>query len=308
LKATILIVVLGIPALTVLWLAEGRTQEETPAAAFGPVPDSPVGLIRRLEWAYENRKLADYADLFTSDFRFYFCDPELIDRYPTGWSRDDEIASARHLFEGFVNDDGEYRPAAEAIELTMKEIEVHSVPSRADSTAFYRKVRVPSVRLIVHLPGDDLFVEGQPHEFWVVRGDAAALVDGQAPSLDRWYVYKWVESPAESAPPEEKREGQDGAEPVALDATRQGLRFALHPIHPNPSLQPLYVSFVLATSEVSVLQIYDVRGRMRFMRSVGQLGPGRHRVRAGERLGPGVYWIRLRQGDRSASTKVTILR
>jgi hypothetical protein len=44
-------------------------------------------------------------------------------------------------------------------------------------------------------------------------------------------------------------------------------------------------------------------------RSVGALGPGRHQVRLDERsLDPGVYWVRLSQAGRMASTKASVVR
>jgi hypothetical protein len=271
----------------------------------GPAPDSPIGAIRRLAWAYENKRLEEYGRLFTADFRFHFSDPDLIDIYPEGWCREDELASAQHLFEGFVNPEGRYLPAAESIELTMADPEESAVISGQASRA-HRRVLVPSVRLVVRLPGGALIADRQPHEFWLVRGDEAALGEGRAACLECWYVYKWVESPAEIAPTEEyENRGSGGL--AALDTARQGLRFALHPITPNPCRQPVFVSFVLVSSEVAHLQVFDAQGRLCSTSSVGHLGPGPHRVVLRQRLAPGIYWIRLRQGVRMTSTKLVAL-
>ena len=50
-------------------------------------PDSPLGLMRGFEAAYEGRRLDLYAELFTRDFRFFFSDADLAARFPSGWGR-----------------------------------------------------------------------------------------------------------------------------------------------------------------------------------------------------------------------------
>ena len=82
---------------------------------YFPPANGPGNLLRRLKWAYERRLTATYRDLFTADFRFHFADPELIRKYPQGWTRADEVLSADHLFHGFTNESGEEIPAARSI-------------------------------------------------------------------------------------------------------------------------------------------------------------------------------------------------
>ncbi|TMQ69585.1 MAG: hypothetical protein E6K81_14595 [Candidatus Eisenbacteria bacterium] len=73
-----------------------------PPAPVGPAADSPAAMLRLFEWAYNNKADATHRTLFTEDFRFVF-DPADSSglAYPTTpWGRDDELASATHLFVG----------------------------------------------------------------------------------------------------------------------------------------------------------------------------------------------------------------
>jgi hypothetical protein len=156
--------------------------------------DSPVGLMYCFESAYEGRDLESYAGLFTADFRFHPSDPEVAMRHPV-WTRVDEIASADHLFHGFTDARGIERPAAASIELTLDPYRDLVDPEHVDSTAYYRRYEVPSVTLSVVTVAGDWWIERQRHDFYVVRGDAAVLTPDQEPSVDRWYIRKWVENP-----------------------------------------------------------------------------------------------------------------
>jgi hypothetical protein len=70
----------------------------------------------------------------------------------------------------------------------------------------------------------------------------------------------------------------------------------------------MQVRFRLPNAEGASLELIDVRGRRVFRRDV--LGAGSHVVDlAGEtKLAPGVYVIRLVQGDRVQRQKVAVIR
>jgi hypothetical protein len=157
--------------------------------------DSPIGLMRRFEHAYEERDLDRYRELFTADFLFLPSDPEVAARCPNGWHREDEIASADHLFHGFTDRMGVYRPAATRIVLDLSPYEEQADPEHPDSTAYYRRYDVPSVTLQIWTPAQNFFISDQEHVYYVVRGDAAVLDESQERSADVWYIRKWVENP-----------------------------------------------------------------------------------------------------------------
>lgn len=157
------------------------TAAEPPAAEVST--DSPLGLMRCFEASYEGRDLESFAALFAADFRFYPSDPEVAMRHPV-WTRVDEIESADHLFQDAV-----------AITLSLEPHADSADPEHADSSAYYRRYEIPSVTLSVVTPSGDWLIERQGHDFYLVRGDAAVLTADQEPSVDRWYLRKWVEHP-----------------------------------------------------------------------------------------------------------------
>jgi hypothetical protein len=84
--------------------------------------------------------------------------------------------------------------------------------------------------------------------------------------------------------------------------------FALAGVSPNPAIDQMSVSFVLASAEAATLDLIDVSGRRLLGRDVGALGAGSHRidlVTAGL-VPPGMYFLRLRQGARVASSRIVI--
>jgi hypothetical protein len=160
--------------------------------------DSPEGWLRHFESAYEGRNAVEYGTLFSDDFRFFFGTSDLAARYPDGWTRDDEIASAEHLFHGFTNATGRTLPAARQIEVGLDPHQVQPDPEKPDSAAWYRVVVVPSVSVRFWFEGSTTAdVEWDRHEFWLVRGDAARVAGADRPAdADHWYVRRWVEKVA----------------------------------------------------------------------------------------------------------------
>lgn len=87
------------------------------------------------------------------------------------------------------------------------------------------------------------------------------------------------------------------------------LSFALDPAFPNPAPADFSVSFALASSEPATLSLVDITGRVVVTRTL-TLGAGRHVVPlSGTRgLAAGVYLVRLAQGDRSLTQRISLVR
>jgi hypothetical protein len=86
--------------------------------------------------------------------------------------------------------------------------------------------------------------------------------------------------------------------------------FALDPVRPNPMRgRSMTVSFTLAASGNASLELLDVAGRRLASRDLSSLGAGRHAVDLGmaNRLAPGVYLVRLRQGSAIRVSRVAVL-
>jgi hypothetical protein len=94
-----------------------------------------------------------------------------------------------------------------------------------------------------------------------------------------------------------------------LDVGGSPLAFALGRL-PNPSLGGrLAVTFSLPSDARATLVLVDVSGRQVSAQEVGAMGAGSHSISlaAGGRLAAGMYFVRLTQGTRSATARVTVL-
>ena len=133
-------------------------------------------LLGRFIDAYSRRDLDAYAALLANDFVFHFGDEEERALHPDGWGRDDEIASAEHLFHGTAA-----RPAATSITLDPGEILVLPDPEHPCDRARYALIDLPRVTLVIELAnGEQLRVAGH-HAYWIVK-------EGE-----NWKVRRWDE-------------------------------------------------------------------------------------------------------------------
>lgn len=105
---------------------------------------------------------------------------------------------------------------------------------------------------------------------------------------------------------------EDGAETFTGETEVEvpsGVAFGLRSVGPNPASGELWVTFALATAQPASLELYDVSGRQ--VRSVDlAAAAGVHRealLRGGEKLPAGVYVVMLRQGERTATSRVSLV-
>jgi hypothetical protein len=173
---------------------------KTPTPVPGPLNDTPANTIQRFVWAYENKKAAEYENLFTEDFTFEFStatDPELAQQYAAGWLKLDEKTSAHHLFEGFMDDSTGYHTAASSIALTFANSAPSGDTDNPDPTRF--KVLATRVDGVITVPptggqteDTHYVIDNNFLRFFLVRGDAAAsLAAGQPADSTHWYIWKW---------------------------------------------------------------------------------------------------------------------
>jgi hypothetical protein len=93
---------------------------------------------------------------------------------------------------------------------------------------------------------------------------------------------------------------------VTVPAT---VEFALAGARPNPApSHALSVMFTLTGAAPAKLEVLDLAGRREHVRVLAGTGAGRHVVDLGAaRLAPGVHWLRLTEGARSAHTRVVVI-
>jgi hypothetical protein len=86
--------------------------------------------------------------------------------------------------------------------------------------------------------------------------------------------------------------------------------FALAGATRNPApARELSVAFSLAGSGAARLEVLDLAGRREYARSLAGLAPGRQTVGLADAgLAPGVHWLRLVEGARSAHARVVVVR
>lgn len=106
-------------------------------------------------------------------------------------------------------------------------------------------------------------------------------------------------------------EGQVSVDPKPTGPGRvpESSAFALHRVYPNPAGALASVELSLDGPESARLEVIDVSGRVVWSRDV-TAGSGRHTLPVGPvpGTGPGVYWLRLRQGDRITERKAIFNR
>jgi hypothetical protein len=97
---------------------------------------------------------------------------------------------------------------------------------------------------------------------------------------------------------------------VAVEPRSAPIRFMLSQNGPNPFHPTTTIRFSVAESGVATLIIYDVLGHVAAVPFNGAATPGQeYTVRVdGSRLRSGVYWYRLKSGNRTATKKMVLLR
>jgi hypothetical protein len=96
---------------------------------------------------------------------------------------------------------------------------------------------------------------------------------------------------------------------VAVGGT-PAFEFGLMSLRPNPSRPGrLAIDFVLPSSERASLDLFDLAGRRVHSRDLGALGAGAHSVNLTHEIAlePGVYLVRLTQGNRAAVRRAVVV-
>jgi hypothetical protein len=104
--------------------------------------------------------------------------------------------------------------------------------------------------------------------------------------------------------------GSSGSESDEAWVTIPMYELSLGGAKPNPSTGDLRIALSLPSRDQAVLELYDVAGRAVRVTEVGHLGPGSHLV-SFDTLGsipPGLYFVRLQQGQRVLCSRACILR
>jgi hypothetical protein len=89
-----------------------------------------------------------------------------------------------------------------------------------------------------------------------------------------------------------------------------GTALSLAGLRPNPAVgRALTIHFSLVSAEPARLELLDLAGRRVLTRDVGSMGPGSHVVHLGDgaRVAPGIYMLRLVQGQQVRHARAVVL-
>jgi hypothetical protein len=169
-----------------------------------PVPSSASGVLRLFEWCYNNKAIAEYREIFTDDYRFFFSplDSAGAEWRGTPYTREDEMISATNLFVG----GSATEPAASSIRLSLdRNFFVYPDPNFTpwDPLGRWHKNIRTTVTLVIGTDdGNSIEITGHAN-FYMVRGDSAVIPEelrlrGFGPDSNRWYIRRWDDETAQS--------------------------------------------------------------------------------------------------------------
>lgn len=187
-----------LPAYVVAALLGGCSNEKAPTRVEpGPpfVADSPIHLLRLVEWSFENLDEETLKALFTSDYQFEYPVPDTSgnDYRDVSWFREDELISAHHLFVG----GGALQPRATSIKLTMDlRPNVAPDPRPGKMEPWHQTIRTGVVLTIRTVDGQGIEVIGHA-EFFMTRGDSATVPSPLPADSSRWYIDRWEDQTAQ---------------------------------------------------------------------------------------------------------------
>jgi hypothetical protein len=168
-----------------------------------PVPSSAPNLLRLFEWCYNNQAIAEYREIFSDDYRFFFSptDSSGGEWRGTPWTREDELISATQLFVG----GSATEPPASSIRLSLdKNFFVFPDPNYTawdPEGRWHKNIRTTVTLVITTEGGSSTEIQGHAN-FYMIRGDSAVIPEelrlrGFGPDPLRWYIRRWDDETAQ---------------------------------------------------------------------------------------------------------------
>jgi hypothetical protein len=175
--------------------------EPLPTVSFDT--EDPRSAVAALCVAYSRMDATDYGALLADDFRFTFAEAELNARHPGGFTKEDEIASAHHLFEGFTNESGVPLPAAQTIGIDTGELELYGDPDLGEELEEKAVVLTDALTLTIRFADGRSHVSRTANLYWISRPCLGA--DPPAGTSKEWRITRWQEEPPASLVEEVRR-------------------------------------------------------------------------------------------------------
>lgn len=161
--------------------------------SVAPSPTTPQNAIKRFEWCWVNRGVAEYRELFTDDYVFISAGTDSAGNpiRDIQARRDDEVQIAENMFIGSAD-----RPPAESIKLSFDPNLIPFPDIRPGKNSKWHKQIRTSVDLRVQIDSDNSVEVTGNALFFLTRGDSAAIpkelqTRGFRPDSLRWWIDRW---------------------------------------------------------------------------------------------------------------------
>lgn len=306
--------------LPILLLLAGSNVHSRPSTSVLPVNQPLIGpqaALERLADGYRDLSPDSISASLTADYRFHSLGGNDVSGYVWGSGREEEMGAVRGLMRGVIRDGDTLMAPADSVGMIADGITEGVDPEHPDSTQHYRVLSVKRFEFGWRTARRARFiVTSRLNIFHVVRGDVAQLEPGQLPDSLRWYVRRWLEDVSGLNAELAQREGGCGESPAPVPGPRSSgagitavpSALAVHALT-NPACAKLEVRCDLPGNEPARVEVYDVSGRRVNQRDVAVTGAGTMTIEAGQgaKLLPGVYWVRLGQGQRPPTTRMVVV-
>jgi len=275
----------------------------------------PQAAVERYFGAWRDRSPDEIAAVLTADYTAHMYDRELRDlgSFLSGSGRDMEIRVQRNLLTGSRQDGRLVMAPFDTVTMFADGFSEAPDPEHPDSAGFYRVILVRRVQgHFGRRDGTHWDIQNGLNIFHVVRGDVAALAEGEPADSSRWYIRRYIEDMRSVDHDLGDRPGHCGDEPPSAVASPASpatpLTLAIHALT-NPACATLELRCELPSSDPASVDVYDVTGRLVNHRDVPVPQPGPLTIAAGEgaRLLPGAYWVRLVQARQTPITRMVVV-
>jgi hypothetical protein len=276
----------------------------------------PQAALERLADGYRDLSPDSVAATLTADFLFHSIGDSLAG-FVSGASRDDEVGVVRSLMRGVIRGGDTLMAPADSVGMTLDGISEGVDPEHPDSTQHYRVLTVHRFEFGVRTTRGVRFIASSKlHVFHAVRGDVALLTPEQPVDSTRWYLRRWLEDVTGVNAELAQRQGDCGEAPAPVAGPRSASGgtpavptvLAVRALT-SPACAKLEIRCDLPGREPARVEVYDVSGRRVNQREVAVAAAGTMTIEAGHgaTLYPGVYWVRIGQGQRTPATRMVVV-
>ena len=198
------------PALVAILLTSGSlgcssSSSVSPGSNPPPNANSPVNLVRRIEWDW-NQRSDDYVKLLTADFRYVPAEGDSAGNTETIWDRGTESFVAQRMFAR----SGSW-PQMNSLSFQLERSELIASPDpRPGKNPRWHKMVSSNAEVSANFtfggPSPEVYLLTGHFTFYCVRGDSARIPldlqwEGVTPDSTRWWIERWEDETISTTEP-----------------------------------------------------------------------------------------------------------